>query len=361
MMEYIKRYFIYFLIGLLFYFVSSVLFHYDVKAAAFPKPTKIQAFDSGGLSTSSMTRYTNWDGKSGYRIGPFIQTSTALIPRSTYFFFDNVHLSKVNTSIILYLQIYHPDSNESPITITSVNYEDYTTSTYYACSVGNKQVSYNVYTTYTVNCSIPSFYNGNFNFNAVETNYKNGSSYYIGLATDDSSYVVSPSNSDVLTGINGLGTDINNSANNIISSNNQNSQNIINNQNENANKIDNSINDVNNSINDSSTDDPTGSFDSFNDKIATNGVITNLITLPITLFTNVLNNINGTCKTFNIGNLFGSNLSFPCIDLSNYFGPTLWNVIDVLFSGFFVLIISKKMIRVFENFSSMREGDVLSD
>lgn len=153
----------------------------------------------------------------------------------------------------------------------------------------------------------------------------------------------------------------NNNTQTIINNNNNNTNQIINNQNQNADKINDSINDVNNSITDSSTDNPSSSFDSFNDKIATNGVITDLITLHIKLFTNVLNNINGTCKTFNIGNLFGANLSFPCIDLSKYFGSTLWNVIDVLFSGFFVLIISKKMIKVFENFSSMREGDVLSD
>lgn len=121
------------------------------------------------------------------------------------------------------------------------------------------------------------------------------------------------------------------------------------------------IKDTNDTLKDDTTDNPSNSFNDYNDKLAKNGVITNLITLPIRLFTNILNSINGTCTTFTLGDLMGTNLTLPCINIANYLGSTIWNVIDILISGLFVRSIAKKMIKVFENFSSMREGDVLGD
>lgn len=127
------------------------------------------------------------------------------------------------------------------------------------------------------------------------------------------------------------------------------------------NKMDSSINDVNSSINNDNVDDPSNSINSFKDKIATNGVITQLVGLPITLFTKILNSVNGTCSSYNFGSLFGTDIVFPCIDVSNYLGKSLWNVIDVLISGLFVYSLSRKFIKVFEQMSSMNEGDVIGD
>lgn len=129
--------------------------------------------------------------------------------------------------------------------------------------------------------------------------------------------------------------------------------------NENLDKIDGSINDLNDSINNSNTDNPSSKIEEFESMLPENGVITRLITLPISLFQNVLTSINGTCQQYSLGSLFGTNLTLPCINISNYLGTTLWNVIDVLFSGLFVFVIAKKMIKVFNNFTSMEEGDVL--
>lgn len=134
------------------------------------------------------------------------------------------------------------------------------------------------------------------------------------------------------------------------------------------NKIDNSINNVNGSINDlngtinnDNVDDPSSSINQFKDKIATNGVITQLVGLPVTLFTKVLNSVNGTCSSYNLGSLFGTDLVLPCVNIETYLGSSLWGVIDVLISGLFVYTISKKFIKVFENMSSMNEGDVIGD
>lgn len=120
-------------------------------------------------------------------------------------------------------------------------------------------------------------------------------------------------------------------------------------------------NNINNSINNSDVDDPSSSINSFNDKLAENGVITQLIGLPVTLFTKVLNSVNGTCTSYNLGSLFGTEIVFPCINMFNILGGNLWSVIDVLISGLFVYSISKKFIKVFEHMSSMNEGDVIDD
>ena len=121
------------------------------------------------------------------------------------------------------------------------------------------------------------------------------------------------------------------------------------------------LNDINGSINNDNVDDPSSSINSFKDKLATNGVITELIGLPVTLFTKVLNSVNGTCSTYNLGSLFGTDLILPCVNIQNYLGSALWSIIDVLISGLFVYSISRKFIKVFESMSSMNEGDVIGD
>lgn len=153
--------------------------------------------------------------------------------------------------------------------------------------------------------------------------------------------------------------------------NNINTNKMIDNQNQIKNKINDmqnslndvkgSINDVNGSINNDNVDDPSSSINQFKDKIAENGVITQLVGLPVTLFTKILNSVNGTCSPYNFGSLFGTDIVFPCIKVSNYLGSTLWNIIDVLISGLFVYSLSRKFIKVFEHMSSMEEGDVIGD
>lgn len=153
--------------------------------------------------------------------------------------------------------------------------------------------------------------------------------------------------------------------------NNINTNKMIDNQNQIKNKLNDmqnslndvkgSINDVNGSINNDNVDDPSSSINQFKDKIAENGVITQLVGLPVTLFTKILNSVNGTCSPYNFGSLFGTDIVFPCINVANYLGTSLWNIIDVLISGLFVYSLSRKFIKVFEHMSSMNEGDVIGD
>lgn len=119
------------------------------------------------------------------------------------------------------------------------------------------------------------------------------------------------------------------------------------------------LDDLNNNLTNSDVDNPSSSFDNFKGMLPQNGVITDLVTMPITLFRSVLNSINGSCSTFSLGNLLGTELKLPCINISQYIGSTLWGVIDILFSGFFVFTIGKKFIDTFNKMSSMEEGDIL--
>lgn len=117
-----------------------------------------------------------------------------------------------------------------------------------------------------------------------------------------------------------------------------------------------STDDINNSINNSNVDDPSNDISSMNSKLGTNNVISDLLLLPITLFQNVLNSINGTCSPWNLGSLFGTNLVLPCIDLSSLLGSALYGVIDVLLSGIFVLSIRKRFVDIFQNITSLKDG-----
>ena len=113
--------------------------------------------------------------------------------------------------------------------------------------------------------------------------------------------------------------------------------------------------DINNSLNDSSVSDPNSDISNMSQKVASNNSITQLLTLPITLFQNVLNNINGSCSSYNLGSLYGHNLTLPCINLESILGSTLWSIIDILISGLFILSFRKKMVDIFNHMSSLND------
>lgn len=117
----------------------------------------------------------------------------------------------------------------------------------------------------------------------------------------------------------------------------------------------NAINNVNNTISDSSTDDPSNSINTMKDKVASNGTITQLLTLPIQLFQNILNSVNGSCSSFNLGNLLGTSLLLPCINLEQLLGSTLYGIIDILCSGLFILAFRKKMVDIFNHMTSLND------
>lgn len=106
-------------------------------------------------------------------------------------------------------------------------------------------------------------------------------------------------------------------------------------------------------IDDSNT---TGTLKDLSNNLPTNSVISDLLLLPVRLFQNVLNSINGSCVAFNLGSLYGSNLTLPCINIESLIGSTLWSVIDILFCGAFILVIRKKFVDIFESLTELRNG-----
>lgn len=142
---------------------------------------------------------------------------------------------------------------------------------------------------------------------------------------------------------------------NIIDQNNQ----IISGQED----IKDSVNNLDDTLKDDNIDNNnvSSTFEEFNSFLDDNSTITQLITLPITLYSSILNNVGGSCQSFNLGSLYGEDLLLPCVNIGNYLGSTLWGMIDLIISGFAVYFIAKKLIKVFNNFSSMKDGDVIDD
>ena len=123
----------------------------------------------------------------------------------------------------------------------------------------------------------------------------------------------------------------------------------------------NAVEDLNDNLTDSDVTGVEDSFEQFEGFLEDNSTITQLITLPITLYSSILNNVGGSCQPFNLGSLYGEDLVLPCVNIGNYLGSTLWGMIDLIISGFAVYFIAKKLIKVFNNFSSMKDGDVIDD
>lgn len=127
-----------------------------------------------------------------------------------------------------------------------------------------------------------------------------------------------------------------------------------------SNKVSNSVNQVNDSINDSSVDssNTNSTLDGLNNNLPTNGTISSLILMPITLAQSYLNGMNSSCSTYSMGTILGVEISLPCINLSSLLGSSLITIIDILFSGFMIFAIGKKMVRVFNNFTNLKDGQI---
>lgn len=100
----------------------------------------------------------------------------------------------------------------------------------------------------------------------------------------------------------------------------------------------------------------TDTLENLSNDLPTNSVISDLLLLPVTMLQSIVNSISGSCSSFNLGSLYGSNLVLPCINIQSYLGSTIWTFIDLVFSGTFILVIRKKFIQIFENITNLRNG-----
>lgn len=128
------------------------------------------------------------------------------------------------------------------------------------------------------------------------------------------------------------------------------------------------LNDINNSIknqtdeqkktNDTLTDDNVNiSNSSITDNSASvsDSPISDLLILPIKLLNNISNGIQGTCTTFNLGNLFGTEIILPCINLESILGSFLWGLIDSLFCIFLIYNVCMLAIKIWTDVIMMED------
>lgn len=126
----------------------------------------------------------------------------------------------------------------------------------------------------------------------------------------------------------------------------------------NTSDIKNNTNDIKNEIKNDNIDSASSSASSWSSKNASNGTITQLLTLPITLLNAIVSGIQTSCNSFNLGNLFGTDIFLPCISLSSLIGNTLFTTIDLLISGFMIYNISKKLIKIFNDFTNLKSNQI---
>lgn len=183
-----------------------------------------------------------------------------------------------------------------------------------------------------------------------------GTTHYIDYAFNGTSYFglntvfdIVGSKSDLMERLSEIKTAIEN-----ISISPQNIQEIKNNTND----IKNNTNDIKNEIKNDNIDSASSSASSWNSKNASNGVITQLLTLPITLLNAIVSGIQTSCSSFSLGNLFGTDIILPCISLSSLIGNTLFTTIDLLISGFMIYNISKKLIKIFNDFTNLKSNQI---
>lgn len=87
-----------------------------------------------------------------------------------------------------------------------------------------------------------------------------------------------------------------------------------------------------------------------------NSPVSDLITMPLTLIQSYVNGFSSSCSSVSLGNLLGYDLVFPCIDLKNYLGETLFTLIDMLFCLFMVYNIGMMCISIYESITSLDDN-----
>lgn len=116
-----------------------------------------------------------------------------------------------------------------------------------------------------------------------------------------------------------------------------------------------SVNNLNDTLNDTSQPNTNQDISDMEDMVASDTPISDLITMPLTLINAYINGVNSTCSPVNLGNLYGSDLILPCINLEQRFGSNLWGIIDAFFSLFMCYNIGMLFVSAFDGLTSLRD------
>lgn len=246
-----------------------------------------------------------------------------------------------------------PNTYSLTRTSTSINFTDI------PCYVRNTN-----YKTHVVQVqSVTRTYDGDIRLYFHVSFNQNASISVNSYSFSDTQYPLVYSEKDYTSQLNAMSTNITNAVNNSVSNMSNAIQSSIVNAQSQTNtwleKVEAAQKAMKDAMENDDIEENNSQFNEFKDYLATNGVITNLISLPVTLFTKVLDTIDGTCTTYSLGNLYDSPLELPCIDISDYLGSTLWNIIDILISGLLIYSISRHFIKMFNKMSSLEESDII--
>lgn len=120
------------------------------------------------------------------------------------------------------------------------------------------------------------------------------------------------------------------------------------------------INEVNDSINNDDIDynSASSSASQWNSKNASDTAISDFLLMPIHLIQAYLSGMNSSCTPFNLGTLFEHELILPCINIGGLLGDAIWVIIDILFSGFMILALGKRFVKIFNDFTNLRDNQV---
>ena len=114
------------------------------------------------------------------------------------------------------------------------------------------------------------------------------------------------------------------------------------------------IKQTNDTIKDESDPNTSGFLQDINQDYSNNPV-SDLITMPITFLQTLNNNVGGSCITWNLGTLLGTNLTMPCIDLQQRLGSNLYNLIDMAICLFLAYNIGLMCVTIWNNMTSLKD------
>lgn len=107
-------------------------------------------------------------------------------------------------------------------------------------------------------------------------------------------------------------------------------------------------------------DDEEASTDDFIDDLKSNessdSPVSDLIVMPITLLQAYLNGFDATCGSYDLGTLYGHQITLPCIQPQRYLGASLWSTIDILISLFLTYNVGLMCISIYESITSLDDN-----
>lgn len=111
------------------------------------------------------------------------------------------------------------------------------------------------------------------------------------------------------------------------------------------------------SLEDSITSDEAPETPDFSDlDVADDSVISDLVTMPITIAEHILDAFNDTCSNYTIPFFNNTTLTLPCFTIGDYVGDNVVSVIDLAIILFMIYNIAMLAISAFNDLTSLRDS-----